>query len=388
VGEVMWHYAQGGASEGPVPHARLCALFAGEELPLDTHVWRPGMSEWAEASTVEEFRGVFGRGFGPRAADPPPLPANARGRLDLTPIAPAPATEIALGPPLARASLAGEMDRATRPRDQEWTQAPLARPWVRWWARWLDMWLLTLALVYAAPQVYTWPRWQLYLVQVGVTGLAVLAYALQLCLFGTTAGKAILGITVRSADGRRPTFAQAFERELLHWVNGQALCIPLLNVVAAICGYSTLKSEGASSWDRAAGLVVRHRDVGLLRSAAYVIVVAVVGAATFSNNPTPSGRRFREYLADAMPRRTSPDAISITGSGGEPEWHAAGPQTQPLAGAGRSGSKPRLLTLPSEKPPTAGEPPSKVSIKPVAPTSRPSRPARPQPRVASAPPAD
>ena len=96
--ESMWHYAQGGATHGPVPHAEMCALFASAELPLDTLVWREGTDAWVAASTVDDFRGVYGRGFGPRKTDPPQLPADARGRPGLYPVAPAPAPDIALAP--------------------------------------------------------------------------------------------------------------------------------------------------------------------------------------------------------------------------------------------------------------------------------------------------
>jgi uncharacterized RDD family membrane protein YckC len=371
----MWHYAQGGASHGPVPHAELCRLFAAAELPLETHVWSPGMPEWAEASTIDEFRGVYGKGFGPRRYDPPPLPANARGAPNLTPIAPAPAPEIPLGPPLARASLTPEIDRATRARDDD-GDAPLARPWVRWWARWLDVWLLALVVVYAWPEIYVRPRWQLRLADIAVSFVATFWFALQLWLFGTTPGKAFFRISVRTREGLRPTFEQALGRELRQWMNGQAFGIPLLNLVAGIVGYSTLKSEGSSSWDHASGLVVRHRPVGVVRALAYPVVVVVLGAAMFRNLPTENGRRFREYLADATPRWPSADAIRITPS-------APPPESPPESADQRPPPRSRVLTVPAAPNEYSTE---KVIIKPMVPSTRPSK--LPRPRVATAPPAD
>ena len=378
LGEVMWHYAQGGAQQGPVPHGELCALFASTELPLDTHVWRPGMPDWAEASTIDEFRGVYGKGFGPRAADPPPLPANAQGRLTLDPVAPVAGPAIPLAPAHPRASIACELERAER-HDAHWNDLPYARPWVRFWARSFDMNLVLLVVVWVSrPWLAGREPTPLDHIVLGVTTLLVTipACALQLWLFGTTAGKALFRTSVLTEGGRRPTLGEALGRELRVFVFGQALFLPLFNFFANLTAWSTLQADGVTSWDRVLGLAVRHRRMGLHRWALWPVACVVIQVGqVMAMLPV-------DY-SDAGARLASRAGL---GSGGGIAISPVSPDptTQPAPAPGGTGRRPRVLTVPTAPNEYSTE---KVIIKPVAPTSRPARPARPQ-RVAATPPAD
>src|SRR5687767_1425443 len=61
----MWHFAQDGAAQGPISHSELCEIFAASQMPLETQVWTAGMPGWVAASTIDDFRGIWGKGFGP-----------------------------------------------------------------------------------------------------------------------------------------------------------------------------------------------------------------------------------------------------------------------------------------------------------------------------------
>ena len=72
--ELKWFYQHKGVQQGPISHEDLCALFASKELPLETRVWREGMAQWVDATTVTDFRDIWGKGFmRPQPATAPPL---------------------------------------------------------------------------------------------------------------------------------------------------------------------------------------------------------------------------------------------------------------------------------------------------------------------------
>ncbi len=56
-----------GTQAGPFPESQLSGLVASGQMTAASLVWCPGMSDWAEASTVADLDGLFG-------STPPPLP--------------------------------------------------------------------------------------------------------------------------------------------------------------------------------------------------------------------------------------------------------------------------------------------------------------------------
>ncbi|HEX9730671.1 MAG TPA: DUF4339 domain-containing protein [Thermoanaerobaculia bacterium] len=64
--EDLWYYAQGGAQKGPVTFAELREMATSSRLAADDLIWRPGLSGWSPASSVQ--------GVMPEAnSGPPPL---------------------------------------------------------------------------------------------------------------------------------------------------------------------------------------------------------------------------------------------------------------------------------------------------------------------------
>ncbi len=66
-GAVRFHVAIDGSPAGPFDVAAIARKIAAGEISRDTLVWKPGMAEWAKASTASELETVF-------ASAPPPLP--------------------------------------------------------------------------------------------------------------------------------------------------------------------------------------------------------------------------------------------------------------------------------------------------------------------------
>src|SRR5205814_8929201 len=99
--------------------------------------------------------------------------------------------------------------------------------------------------------------------------------------FGTTIGKAILGISVETPTGERPSYGQASARELGVYLKGYALGLPLVAWITHVVAYKHLSSNAITSWDRSAGLVVRHRPAGAARWSAWLVVYLGLTLGTF-----------------------------------------------------------------------------------------------------------
>jgi uncharacterized RDD family membrane protein YckC len=344
VAETVWHYEKDDAPQGPISHGDLCALFANSQLLIDTRVWCDGMLDWVPASTIEDFRGIWGKGFGPRTTATPPLPPL-----------PAPAAPSVRRP--GRILEDHEMPDARRLNGEADTEP---HPWVRFWARGLDNTLLLLVAVFAFSSL---GPYDLMLYAVLFVG-ALFAYPFQLWVFGTTIGKAILGISVETPTGERPSYAQASARELGVYVKGYALGLPIVSFVMHLLAYKGLSNDGTSSWDKANGLVVRHKPAGGARWSAWLVVYGLLSFWTF-------------VLA-------FPDRAAALGWIGRPQSSIASdgvtrtspaPTTSPST-VTKPKQKPKLLTLPS------GKPASQPAIKPKTPPTRPPRPqTRPAPSV-------
>ena len=81
-----------------------------------------------------------------------------------------------------------------------------------------------------------------------------------LCSFGTTPGKALLGITVRTARGEILSWGAALRRSLLVWLRGLGLGYPLFAVILAVFCYLEVKRRGTIIWDREQNLKVTYSN--------------------------------------------------------------------------------------------------------------------------------
>ena len=69
-GQILYHYAVNGQTQGPVSFDRLKELFANRTINRDSLIWKPGMANWAPLQEIEELKGFLG------GATPPPLPTS------------------------------------------------------------------------------------------------------------------------------------------------------------------------------------------------------------------------------------------------------------------------------------------------------------------------
>lgn len=132
-------------------------------------------------------------------------------------------------------------------------QTALLHPWRRYFARGLDFSLYD--LIWMAFEYFVL-RWQpennilitLLISYIGY-GMMLLIEPVLLATWGTTPGKWIMGLVVRTPDGKKLAVWQARERALGVFMYGMGYGIPIYNIVRMLkCRSASLRNE-TMSWD-------------------------------------------------------------------------------------------------------------------------------------------
>lgn len=128
-------------------------------------------------------------------------------------------------------------------------------PWQRYWARTFDLSLAgaaawaVMTLGFRVSVLGT-PRWMLQALSI-VLAWAVLLVAepLLLCTWGTTPGKWLLGLELRSKQGKKLTFRQGLRRTWGVLFTGYGLEIPLFSLYCLYRGYKECREDRPMSYD-------------------------------------------------------------------------------------------------------------------------------------------
>jgi hypothetical protein len=208
---------------------------------------------------------------------PPPLPPVPSANPTDTERAPAthdPAMESA-----AIATLAMPSKLEADPENRIYAASPEAavadanplHPWRRFFARQMDIGLVAFSIgisvgIFFSGNVLVDKLLNNNIVIAMLTTLVLAPLeAIQLAVFGTTFGKALYSIEVRSKNPEPIGFATAFARSFAVYLRGMALGFPLISLFTLYVGYKTLKNKGEASWDAENELVVSHRPIGWVR---------------------------------------------------------------------------------------------------------------------------
>lgn len=228
-----WWYARGSDRQGPLPRLALEGLLANGDLPGRTLVWADHLAAWTPASQLEEFRAaITAMESTPRAA---------------------------------------------------WS--PTQKAWLRFLGRTVDGTLWgALFEMFSMSVMRTNPTMSMALFVFGfalVTGATwYFLEAYLLSAFGTTPGKALVGIGIRErGTDDPPQWGAALRRSFLVLLRGQGLGIPLASLIANVMAYSHVSSGRTASWDTRTGTEVRFRRIGAGRIA---LAIAVVVVASFA----------------------------------------------------------------------------------------------------------
>lgn len=212
----QWWYAADGTKKGPVNTEDLKTLLVENKITPASMVWREGFDAWVPFSDVEELK-PLAQSLPP---EPPPINPEERGHL------------IAL---------------------------PMAGPWRRFFARIIDMWTLGIILGFAisyaiASQSTAFALWiqkpgSEYLFGWFVAPFVMVAEAGIFGLFGTTLGKAMLGVKVINVDGQRITAMQYLKRQLGVYWYGFGTAFPFVPLFTMARQHGRVKAGKQAGYD-------------------------------------------------------------------------------------------------------------------------------------------
>jgi uncharacterized RDD family membrane protein YckC len=231
-----WYYSETGEqSHGPVSIEDLGHVLSTNHGSENFFVWSPGMSDWARAGSVANLKRHF------QQHTPPPLRAPPSDALATATVGNAISSKL--------------------------------HPWRRYFARMIDLYIFILVFFFflgiAFPELFAADRTSERQNEYLYAFIGVAAYSIfeTFCLnvFGTTFGKLIYGIRLASKVDDQIAFAVALKRSLAVWARGMGLGIPIVTLVTLIVAYRTLLKDGQTTWDRDFNLVVRHRELSVLR---------------------------------------------------------------------------------------------------------------------------
>jgi uncharacterized RDD family membrane protein YckC len=94
--------------------------------------------------------------------------------------------------------------------------------------------------------------------------------------FGTSAGKAIAGLRVQTTDREKLSLEIALRRNLLLYVKGFFLGVPLLILAGYIKSYQDMRERGFTTWDEDTGSRVFAENLGEWRI--FLIGTLAIGA--------------------------------------------------------------------------------------------------------------
>jgi len=248
----QWHILnKENQQEGPISEETLHGLFAIGSVKATTAIWAPTLAEW---STYEKQ-----------------FPPNN------------PKMEV---PPEAS------------PKGSSRFFGGIHRPWRRCLARFVDLNLfgnivllcLLLSLNVATPAIGSAING--YLLNPITSGaILLLAWLPFECvivsLTGSTPGKWLFGIGIRSSTGSKLPFGDSLKRYISMMIQGAGLCIPIVAFFTAIYSYGQLTSKGTTAWDKASNAVVSHTEplswryvagtVGVLVAFSFLVILRTIG---------------------------------------------------------------------------------------------------------------
>jgi uncharacterized RDD family membrane protein YckC len=262
-----WWYADGNAKAGPVPEEELRTLIQSRAISRDALVWSEGMAEWKRARDVRE---LIEPSLG--STTPPPLP----GLQGIETTASDPYT-----PPRTNAAVRG----TEPPVDLAFLNEPLAGPWRRFFARQLDVVIIGLPVAFvvsAAIAMYSlaFALWVQkpgsdWIFAIGVVPVMLCAETIVFGVLGTTPGKALLGVKVRTLRGETPGIAAYFARQIGVYFQGLGMGIPLVTLFTMGSQYGRVSRGESAGYDQGVFRVTAS-PLGFFRITGAVL--AIIGA--------------------------------------------------------------------------------------------------------------
>lgn len=148
-------------------------------------------------------------------------------------------------------------------------------PWRRYWARCLDFSLYNML---ASLLIYDFQYRVIYVPILTLIAMLTLE-PLLLRMFGTTVGKAIMGIRVTDREGGKLRYSTAIERTWTVMLEGEALRIPLICLYFQYKSLDLAEQDIPLSWESESELT--YKDDNMWRYGVYFLAVLAQTVLTF-----------------------------------------------------------------------------------------------------------
>jgi formylglycine-generating enzyme required for sulfatase activity len=150
--------------------------------------------------------------------------------------------------------------------------------------------------------------------------LVLLIEGIIFAMFGTTIGKALLGVAVITVDGQRPTAGQYLSRQVGVYWYGLGMGVPLITLFTAASQYRRLKSGHQAGYDE--GLFnVKARKLGVVRVLSAIFLVLAILLIGIASSMVPSSFKKSASAPSGNERQTtnnSDNATEIVSEGQKP----------------------------------------------------------------------
>jgi len=144
-------------------------------------------------------------------------------------------------------------------------------PWRRYWARIFDITFIMPIYIFIIALFSPGLNYSITRMNGFIGGVLLLLFYLiffepmMFSTFGTTPGKSLLGIKVRTLSGKKISYATGMRRGFLIWLNGMGMGIPFIALFTMIIAYKKLKKNGITSWDEKCGISIIHDQLSIFR---------------------------------------------------------------------------------------------------------------------------
>lgn len=146
-------------------------------------------------------------------------------------------------------------------------------PWLRYWARQLDLFLGSVCFVFLEPEFFiNYPALFSFVLLI----FWVFTEAVLLSTWGSTPGKFLLNISVRSHEGDILSFEQSLKRSFLVWLRGMGCGLPFAQVFAMFFSYRKLMRDRSCYWDDSLKVTVLQKRVSKKRVGLLLLIFTSV----------------------------------------------------------------------------------------------------------------
>jgi uncharacterized RDD family membrane protein YckC len=240
----IWYYIENNKQIGPVSAKTIQEMYDASVLNADSYLWTEGNDDWLHLKGFEEFKTNL------KTNAPPPFHLE-KPSLNVTNLIT--------------------------------TSGPQIRPWVRYFARFIDIILFSLfigtvlgILSFLISKPLNLPSlFDLDETLLGIILLFVMVFLepILLATWGTTPGKALLCVSLRTNQGKKLTYSEGLNRSFSIWAKGLGIGIPLISMIALIISYSQLTKHKITTWDKYGNYVVTHRKINALRIIICILIL-------------------------------------------------------------------------------------------------------------------